>query len=121
MGSIWTIRRSATEAKLAGVCGGVAGHWGVDPVLVRVGWALLALSGGIGLVLYLAAWLLVPVDGKQTSTLDDLLGPQTRSWPREAWLAIVVVACVISFAVFSPLMPFGLGPAAVLALIWYFG
>jgi phage shock protein PspC (stress-responsive transcriptional regulator) len=121
MGSIWTIRRSATDAKLAGVCGGVARHWGVDPVLVRVGWALLALSGGIGLVLYLAGWLLVPVDGKQTSTLDDILGPQTRAWPREAWLALVVVICVISFVLSSPLMPFGLGPAAVLALIWYFG
>jgi phage shock protein PspC (stress-responsive transcriptional regulator) len=121
MGSIWAIRRSATDAKLAGVCGGVARHWGVDPVLVRLGWALLALSGGIGLVLYLAGWLLVPVDGKQTSVLDDTFGRQTRTWPREVWVVVVVLACVISFAVFSPLLPFGLGPAAVLALIWYFG
>ena len=40
MSSIWTIRRSATDVKLTGLCGGVAQHWGVDPLLVRVGWAL---------------------------------------------------------------------------------
>jgi phage shock protein PspC (stress-responsive transcriptional regulator) len=63
MSSIWTIRRSATDVKLTGLCGGVARYWEIDPVLVRVGWALLALSGGIGLVLYLAGWLLIPGRG----------------------------------------------------------
>ena len=43
-------------------------------MLVRVGAVLLAFSGGIGIVLYLAGWLLIPVDGRETSTLDDLLG-----------------------------------------------
>ena len=79
MSSIWTIRRSATDAKLTGLCGGVAQHWGVDPVLVRVGAVLLAFSGGIGIVLYLAGWLLIPRRRRDTSTLDDLprrLGPE---------------------------------------------
>ena len=57
-----------------GSCGGVARHWNVDPVLVRVGGVLLAFSGGIGIVLYLAGWLLIPADGATTSTLDDLTG-----------------------------------------------
>ena len=52
MSSVWDVRRSTSDAKVSGVCGGVARQWGVDPVLVRVGCALLALSGGIGLVLY---------------------------------------------------------------------
>ena len=50
-----TFRRSATDTKLAGVCGGVAARWGLDPVLVRVGFVLLALTGGIG-VIDDAAW-----------------------------------------------------------------
>ena len=123
--SIWTIRRSATDAKLTGLCGGVAQHWGVDPVLVRVGAVLLAFSGGIGIVLYLAGWLLIPVEGRTTSTLDDLTGGSSRStakrWPKEAWVAVVTVACVLTFAIFGSAMPFGFGPAVVLALIWYFG
>ena len=121
MSSIWTVRRSATDSKLTGLCGGIARHWGVDPVLVRVGCALLALSGGIGVVLYLAGWLLIPIDGKDRSPVDDLLGPQARRWPREVWIVIVVVACVVTLAVFGSVIPFGFGPAVILAAIWYFG
>lgn len=121
MSSVWSIRRSTADKKLAGVCGGVARHWNVDPVLVRVGWVLLALSGGVGIVLYVAAWLLVPADGATTSTMDDLTKGQTRGWPREAWVAIVAVACLVTFAVFSSTTSIGFGPAVVLALIWYFG
>jgi phage shock protein PspC (stress-responsive transcriptional regulator) len=121
MGSIWTIRRSATDAKLAGLCAGVARHWGVDPVLVRVGWALLALSGGIGLVLYLAGWLLIPVEGSDKRPVDDLFGESVRRWPRELWIALVVVASVAVSAFFGWLSPFTIGPAFVIAIIWYFG
>jgi phage shock protein PspC (stress-responsive transcriptional regulator) len=119
--SIWTIRRSATDIKLTGLCGGVARYLGVDPTLIRVGVALLALSGGVGLVLYLAGWLLIPVEGRTGSTIDDLLGSQARRWSKEIWVAIVVVACIISFAIFGALTPFGVGPAIILAGIWYFG
>jgi signal transduction histidine kinase len=41
---------------LAGVCGGIAQALGVDATLVRVVFALLALAGGAGIVLYLALW-----------------------------------------------------------------
>ena len=119
--SMWTIRRSATDRKLTGLCGGVARYWGIDPTLVRVGAALLALSGGIGLVLYLAGWLLIPEDGKTQAWADELFGPQVRRWSKEVWLAIVVIASVIAFAIFGAMTPFGVGPAIVLAGIWYFG
>ena len=85
MSSIWTIRRSTSDVKLAGLCGGIARHWGIDPVLVRVGWALLALSGGLGVVLYLAGWLLLPADGQETSPAEDMFGDSVRKWPREVW------------------------------------
>jgi phage shock protein PspC (stress-responsive transcriptional regulator) len=121
MSSIWTIRRSTSDVKLAGLCGGVARHWGIDPVLVRVGWALLALSGGIGVILYLAGWLLLPTDGRETAPAEDMFGDAVRKWPREVWVAIVVIACVAGFALFNGVTPFGIGPAVVVALVWYFG
>ena len=121
MSSIWTIRRSATDAKLAGLCGGVAQHWGVDPLLVRVGWVLLALSGGIGLVLYLAGWLLIPVEGNHRAPVDDLFGESVRRWPKELWITLVVVASLAMFMIFGWLSPFNIGPAIVIAVIWYFG
>jgi phage shock protein PspC (stress-responsive transcriptional regulator) len=119
--SVWTIRRSTSDVKLAGLCGGIARQWGVDPVLVRVGFALLALSGGVGLVLYLAGWLLLPADGRDTAPVDDLFGTGARRWPREVWIAIVCIACVAAFVLFGSLTPFGIGPALVIAVIWYFG
>jgi phage shock protein PspC (stress-responsive transcriptional regulator) len=118
---MWTIRRSTTDSKLTGLCGGVARYWGIDPTLIRVGVALLALSGGIGVVLYLAGWLLIPQDGKTQARVDELFGPQVRRWPKEVWLAIVVIACIISFTILGALTPFGAGPAVVLAGVWYFG
>src|ERR671916_1059128 len=111
MSSIWTVRRSSSDVKLAGLCGGLARHWGIDPVLVRVGWALLALSGGLGVILYLAGWLLIPADGRETSPAEDMFGESVRRWPREVWVAIVVIACIAGLAVFGGFAPLGIGPA----------
>ncbi len=48
---------SSSDRALAGVCGGIARELGVDVTLVRLVFALLALAGGAGIVLYLALWL----------------------------------------------------------------
>ena len=47
---------SAEGSALAGVCAGIAQTLGVDATLVRLIFALLALAGGAGIVLYLALW-----------------------------------------------------------------
>jgi phage shock protein PspC (stress-responsive transcriptional regulator) len=55
--------RSATDVKIAGVCGGLADYFGVDATPIRVLWIVLSvLPGAIigGLLAYLAAWLIVP-------------------------------------------------------------
>lgn len=54
------LTRSETDRMVAGVCGGLAAHLGLDPTLVRVGFVLLTIFGGSGIVLYLAMWLIVP-------------------------------------------------------------
>jgi signal transduction histidine kinase len=56
--------RSGRDRIVAGVCGGLATRLGVDPTLVRLVFALLALAGGAGIVLYLALW--VYGDGERT-------------------------------------------------------
>jgi phage shock protein C len=52
--------RSRTDRKLAGVCGGLAQYFNLDPTLIRVLFVVLAVLGGSGLVLYLAMWIIVP-------------------------------------------------------------
>jgi phage shock protein C len=55
--------RSATDAKIAGVCGGLAAYLGVDATPVRVGWIVLSVFPGAvvcGVIAYLVAWIIVP-------------------------------------------------------------
>ena len=47
-------------AMLAGVCGGVAEYFNLDPSLVRLVWAALCCLWGTGIVLYLVAALILP-------------------------------------------------------------
>jgi phage shock protein PspC (stress-responsive transcriptional regulator) len=47
---------------VAGVCGGYAAYSGIDVNIVRLVMVLLALLGGSGAVLYLVAWVIVPVE-----------------------------------------------------------
>lgn len=49
--------RSEHDRVVAGVCSGIAAALGVDPTLVRLVFALLALAGGAGILLYLALWV----------------------------------------------------------------
>ena len=50
-------RRSEGDRVVAGVCAGIAAALGVDATLVRLVFALLALAGGAGILLYLALWV----------------------------------------------------------------
>lgn len=67
------LRRSTTDRHIAGVCGGLARHLDVDPLLVRVVLAVLVFFGGAGLLVYGAIWLLVPEDdgSEAVVSLDD--------------------------------------------------
>ncbi|MEA2290587.1 MAG: hypothetical protein QOD55_2584 [Solirubrobacteraceae bacterium] len=55
------LHRSPDDRMIGGVCGGLAQHLGIDPLVVRVAAVALALAGGAGLAAYLAAWLLAPL------------------------------------------------------------
>jgi phage shock protein PspC (stress-responsive transcriptional regulator) len=56
------LTRSREDRMIAGVCGGFARYFNVDPVFARIGAVALAFVGGAGLLLYLAAVLLMPSD-----------------------------------------------------------
>ena len=51
-----TFARRSDERAIAGVCAGIAQTLAVDPTLVRLVFALLALAGGAGIILYFALW-----------------------------------------------------------------
>jgi len=60
--------RSRQERMLAGVCGGIAREFDIDPSLVRLGWVILTLlSGGVGIILYIVAIFVMPEEPLQNS------------------------------------------------------
>ncbi len=62
--------RSERDRKIAGICGGLAEYFDVDPVMVRLGTVFLAVVSGFFpiLVAYLVAILIVPLEPTGTST-----------------------------------------------------
>ncbi|MBS6063617.1 PspC domain-containing protein [Criibacterium bergeronii] len=54
------LTRSLIDRKIAGVCGGLGEYLNVDPTIIRIIWAMLALIGGGGLILYLICALVIP-------------------------------------------------------------
>jgi phage shock protein PspC (stress-responsive transcriptional regulator) len=57
---------------LAGVAAGAADYLGVDPIIVRIALAVLAVAGP-GVPLYLAGWLLIPDEGARQSVAADVI------------------------------------------------
>ena len=71
------LRRSTTDRKIAGVAGGLGRHLNIDPTILRVLFVVLVFFGGAGLLLYGAAWLLVPEDGSDEAAIST--SPSTRT------------------------------------------
>ena len=54
--------RSDENKMLAGVCGGIAEYFDIDPTLVRLAWIIFCLAGGSGVLGYIIAALVMPED-----------------------------------------------------------
>ncbi|MCW2814174.1 MAG: Phage shock protein (PspC) family protein [Nocardioides sp.] len=80
------LRRSRNDRKIGGVAAGLARHFDVDPIIPRVLLVVLVFFGGAGILLYAAAWLIVPVEGTDEAVvrLDD----------RSRKIALLVVGAV---------------------------
>ncbi len=60
MSEVKRLYRSRSDRMIAGVAGGLAQYLNVDPTLVRLGFVVLSLAGGPGLLLYIVMWIVVP-------------------------------------------------------------
>ncbi len=69
--------RTRSGRMVAGVCSGIAQYTGVDVNVVRVVFAVLGLLGW-GVLLYLAAWIVIPEEGEGGSIAENLIN-KTRS------------------------------------------
>ncbi len=55
--------RSRTDQMIGGVCGGLSQYLKIDATLIRLFFVLLAVGSGVGMILYLILWVIVPYEG----------------------------------------------------------
>lgn len=106
---------------VAGVCGGLARYFDIHPAFYRVGFVVLTLLGGAGILIYAAAALVIPDEGKEDSVATAALrNRRDRPWPLIG-LALVGVA-LASLLSHATLWPHGDAWALLLiagaAILW---
>ncbi|HEY2792394.1 MAG TPA: PspC domain-containing protein, partial [Micromonosporaceae bacterium] len=103
---------------IAGVCAGIAKRWNLDITLVRIATVALTLISGIGLAVYLAAWLLTPSTDRPAALRPG--GRGTRWASRLPALILIVIAAIAIAAVAHTLWwgaPVGLLIAALVIAV----
>jgi len=70
------LRLAATDRKIGGVCGGLGAFFELDPLLFRVAFVVLAFIGGLGILLYLILWLVIPAPATSAASGEQVV--QTR-------------------------------------------
>ena len=75
-----TLVRPREGRMVAGICAGIADYYGLDVTLVRVIVAVVSvITGGTGVLAYLAAWMIIPDEGDKASIAEDLLGKKQNA------------------------------------------
>ena len=62
---------------VAGVCAGLGAYFGVDVNLVRLAFGVLTVFYGLGILLYLIAWLILPEEGEDGSIVESFVGKRS--------------------------------------------
>jgi phage shock protein PspC (stress-responsive transcriptional regulator) len=115
------LTRSRADRVIGGVCGGLGRYFNVDPLLFRIGAVALVFLGGAGILLYLAALLLVPNEDQPAP-----IAPGAQGRNRALVIAGVVALLIVAwpFLLFGGALFAGIGiPLAVLVgagvLVWW--
>jgi phage shock protein C len=67
------LRRRREGRMVAGVCAGIAGYFGWEVSLVRLAFGVFTVFYGLGALLYVLAWLILPGEGEDGSILGSFL------------------------------------------------
>jgi phage shock protein PspC (stress-responsive transcriptional regulator) len=86
------LRRSRSDRMIAGVCGGLGRYFDVNPVFYRIGFVVLTLLGGAGILIYGASLLVIPNEGERDSIAADVLHNHRQRPLALLGLALVAVA-----------------------------
>lgn len=88
------LERTRDDRILAGVCSGLGRYFDLNPSVFRLGFIVLTLLGGAGILVYVAAVLVIPEDGGQSIAARVLSERRDRPWP-VIGLGMVAVALAV--------------------------
>ena len=109
------VRRSRSERVIAGVCGGIGRYLGVDPVLLRIAFIVLALANGLGLIAYVVAWVAIPEE-RPGQPLAAAPEPRRETGRLVLGGALVVLGLVLLVDRLAPNLDELFWPVAVVAV-----
>jgi phage shock protein PspC (stress-responsive transcriptional regulator) len=92
------VRRTDNQV-IAGVASGVAAYLGIEPTIVRIGFVVLTVFGGLGVLLYVLGWLLLPADGGQS--LGQAVARRPGGFRSYLGVALMILAVAILASTFS--------------------
>ncbi len=84
--------RSREDRLVGGVAGGIGAYFGVDPVIVRLVFVVLAVAGGGGILAYVIAWIVIPEAPEDGLPVPENTGSST---PVMAGLVLVALGGVL--------------------------
>ncbi len=90
------LRRSKEDRLVAGIAGGLGDLFRIDPVIIRVGFIVLTLFGGVGAVLYLVSWLVVPLGDSGSILANALRSGAPRRIRNLAGIVLIALGLLIT-------------------------
>jgi len=91
------LRRSVDDKIIGGVCSGIAESLDLDPVWVRLFALLLIFANGIGVLLYIALWIIMPVSSSKIKTVKGSYKTAKGSYDNTSSIGLVLIIVGILF------------------------
>jgi phage shock protein PspC (stress-responsive transcriptional regulator) len=92
------LERTSSDRILAGVCGGLGRYFDLSPAFYRLGFVVLTLLGGAGILVYLAGVLVIPQEGKPASIAEEALADRREKPWQVVGLGLAIVALAVLLA-----------------------
>lgn len=118
MPKVKKLYRSSSDKMIAGVCGGIAEYSDIDPVWIRLGFILLLFANGIGFLIYIISWLIIPQDPSKKNTntqAENIVNKIVKGDNNKIFGAIIIaigifllLKNIFSWFSFRYVWPFGL-------------
>ncbi len=86
--------KSRRDKIIDGVCGGIGEYLGIDPTIVRIAFILLFFMGGVGLLLYIAGMLIIPVNPEHSK---EQATPEVKGSGRGVLFILGIFLIIIGF------------------------